>query len=399
MPILIWLALAYWTIVIVYRIFLSPLRNVPGPFFGRFSIGWQLWHTLRGNYYIAAQEVHQKYGELQAPYPVYSSSPIDFGLSGSCVRISHVEVSVSGPESVKTILMRPLNKHTWYKIFAIPDSSWVNQMSELNAQRFITFQKKIAGGYALSSVLKAETEIDHAIEKFEDQMNLIIASGCSIKLDVWFTYFAFDVVGQITFSQPFGFLKQGKDIEKCIATSHRLVPYLSIMAHFYQYHDILMSNPFMAWLDLQPMKHVMNTTKQAVQEREKNKRARNDMIEHWRSQKHSEPITERELLATANANVAAGADTVASELQAFFYLVLRNPGCLRRMRDELDAEASRLKFSFPVQYDVAQRLPYFQACVSRDCQEINTSQTTSDNFFRSKKLIDFILSRLLPIPE
>lgn len=69
MSTLMWLALAYWTITLVYRIFLSPLRNLPGPFLGRFSIGWQLWHTLKGDYHVAAQEVHQKYGELRAPCP------------------------------------------------------------------------------------------------------------------------------------------------------------------------------------------------------------------------------------------------------------------------------------------------------------------------------------------
>lgn len=262
----------------------------------------------------------------------------------------------------------------------MPDSSWVNQMSELNAQKVITFQRKIAGGYALSSVIKAEAQVDLAIKKFEDQMNKFITSQYSINLDTWFTYFAFDVVGQITFSQPFGFLEQRKDIGNCIATSHRLVLYLSVMAHFHQYHDILMSNPFMAWLDLQPMKHVMNTTKRAVQERKENERAGNDMIEHWISQKSSKPLTEKELLATANANVAAGADTVASELQAFVYLVLRNPECLRRLRDELDMEASQNEISLPVQYNVAQKLPYFQACVSRDWQEVNTIQMASHKY-------------------
>ena len=315
-----------------------------------------------------------------------------------------MEVSVSDPESVKSILMRPLDKHTWYKIFAIPDSSWPNQMSEVNAQKFLTFQKKIAAGYALSSVIKAEAEIDQAIEIFDQQIDKIVTSERSIELDTWFAYFAFDVVGQITFSQSFGFLEQGSDVGNCIKTSHRLVSYLSIMAHFYQYHDILMSNPFITWLDLQPMKHVMNTTKRAVHEREKNERARNDMIKYWRSQKRSEPITARELLATANANVAAGADTVSSELQAFVYLVLRNPECLGRLCDELAAEASRNNISFPVQYDTAQKLPYFQACVSRDCREIKQASksplpTHLTNSSRSQKHTAFIQSRLLLILE
>lgn len=273
-----------------------------------------------------------------------------------------MEVSVSDPECVRRILVRPLDKHTWYKIFAMPDSSWANQMSELSAQKFSVTQKKIAGGYALSNVIKAEPELDQAIQCFQYQIDRLIGAGRFINLDVWFTYFAFDVVGQITFSQEFGFLQQGKDVGKCIATSHILVPYLSIMAHFYQYHDLIMSNTIMAWLDLQPMKHVMETTVRAIQERERNGNSRIDMIEHWKS--HSEPLTDKEILSTASANVAAGADTVASELQAFVYLLLRHPDCLRCLRAELDAAALNHRISVPAQYNAVQDLPYFQACVS-----------------------------------
>ena len=246
----------------------------------------------------------------------------------------------------------------------MPDSSWPNQMCELSAQKFAVTQRKIAKGYALSSIIKAESEFDLAIERLEHQINKLVDMKGIVSLDEWFTYFAYDIVGQITFSQAFGFLEHGKDIGDCIATSHTLVPYLSIMAHFHQYHDLLTTNPIMRWLDLQPMEHVMKTTMRAVRGREANEAARFDMIEHWKAQKNSEPLTERELLATANANVAAGAETVSSELQAFVYLVLRNPECLRRLRNELDAAASSKEISAPVQYNDAQGLPYFQACVS-----------------------------------
>ena len=136
------------------------------------------------------------------------------------------------------------------------------------------------------------------------------------------------------------------------------MPYLTVMAHFHWIHDLLTSNPLMTWLDLQPMKHVMNTTMRAVQEHESHTDARNDMIEYWKSQKHSEPLIERELLATANRNVAAGADTVGSELQAFVYL-LRNPECLSRLHDELDAASLNNEISSPVQYNTARKLYYF----------------------------------------
>ena len=139
---------------------------------------------------------------------------------GPFVRISHEEVSVCHPEAILNILLKPLDKHNWYKIFAMPDSSWPNQMNQTSAKKFAITQKKIAKGYMLSNVLKAEADFDETIRRFENCINSLAEAGEPIQLDAWFTYFAFDLVGQATFSKPFGFLEQGQDVENCIATSH-----------------------------------------------------------------------------------------------------------------------------------------------------------------------------------
>ncbi|KAI4154612.1 MAG: hypothetical protein LQ340_001558 [Diploschistes diacapsis] len=237
-------------------------------------------------------------------------------------------------------------------------------MNQTSAKKFAITQKKIAKGYMLSNVLKAEADFDETIRRFENCIDSLAEAGEPIQLDAWFTYFAFDLVGQATFSKPFGFLEQGQDVKNCIATSHALIPYLTVMAHFPQYHDFLMLNPLTKWLNFQPMKHVMDTTTRAVIEREQSLVSGSDMMEHWKSQKAGDPLTRRELLATANANVAAGADTVGTQMQSFVYLMLRHPECLRRLRTELDEALLKNKISSPVSYNASQGLQYFQACVS-----------------------------------
>ncbi|KAH8594380.1 cytochrome P450 [Bisporella sp. PMI_857] len=333
--------LLYFLAYIVYQHFFSPLRNIPGPTLGRFSIFWQLWHLHKRDYHFSVQDVHREYGP--------------------CVRLSHYEVSVSDPEAVRVILLRPLRKHTWYKIFAMPDSSWHNMMAELDPQKFGVMAKKVSGGYTSTNILRSELEIDHAIEILKSQIDRLDDQGESVALDKWFTFFAFDLVGQMTFSKPFGFLEQGKDVENCIATSHRLVPYLAMMAYFHMIHEIL--SPLLVWLDIQPMRHVMDTTIQAVNAREKSDRVAWDMIEQWKNQKSGEPLTQRELLAAANANIAAGGEGIGTQSQALVYLLLKNPDCLQRLYRELNEAALNHQVSSPVQYSEALELPYFQACM------------------------------------
>lgn len=52
----------YPVFLILYRLFLSPISNIPGPFLARISILWQLWHMWKHDYHVAIREAHRKYG-------------------------------------------------------------------------------------------------------------------------------------------------------------------------------------------------------------------------------------------------------------------------------------------------------------------------------------------------
>lgn len=236
-------------------------------------------------------------------------------------------------------------------------------MCETSASRFALTQKKIAAGYSLSNIIRSEDEFDVAIARLEARIDESIYKDEIISLDKWFAFFAFDIVGQTTFSQAFGFLERGVDVGGCVATSHALVTYLSFMAYFHKWHDLLMANPLIEYFDLQPMRHVMATTEKAVRTREKNSKARNDMIERWKRQTSDTPLTSKDLLSAANANVAAGAETVGTALQAFVYQMLQHPKCLARLRNEIDEAAAVGKLASPVRWSAAQDLTYFHACV------------------------------------
>ena len=53
-------------IVYLHARFFSPIRHIPGPFLANFGTSWQLWHVLKGDYAVAAERVHKKYGKY--PY-------------------------------------------------------------------------------------------------------------------------------------------------------------------------------------------------------------------------------------------------------------------------------------------------------------------------------------------
>jgi hypothetical protein len=102
------------------------------------------------------------------------------------VRISHLEVSVSDPEGGRAILLAPLPKGPWYRIFNLPDGRIVNQMGELDPKRHIAKQKNVASGYAFSNIIQNEPYIDQLVRKMENKFDQFTKLGKPIEFDRWF---------------------------------------------------------------------------------------------------------------------------------------------------------------------------------------------------------------------
>jgi len=75
---------------IIQRRWFSPISDIPGPFFGSFSVFWQIWHIIKGHTETATIALHKKHGDF--------------------VRIAYNEVSVGHPVAIDAILKSEMNK-------------------------------------------------------------------------------------------------------------------------------------------------------------------------------------------------------------------------------------------------------------------------------------------------
>ncbi|KAL4898698.1 cytochrome P450 [Aspergillus ambiguus] len=331
--------------IVVKRRYLSSISDVPGPFLASFSSFWKIQQIINGHIEEEMLALHRKHGDF--------------------VRIADNEVSVGHQDAVKHLLHAKIPKGRWYEVFSIPDYRFVSQMSETDPQKHIEKGKNIAAGYALSNIIKSESYVDDIIRTVETQLDEFSNKGKRVDLDRWFNYFAFDVVGEVTFSQSFGFVKTGNDIRNAIANARILALYVSIMGHFVWLHNLTIGNPLMSTLGLMPASHVLDTCVAAINDRKKNPEARNDMMERWLNIRNSHPerMSDEDVFAAAATNIGAGAETVSASLQCLIYYLLKNPTYLDRLRTEIDSAHARGDLSPVVQYAEAQRLPYFQACI------------------------------------
>jgi cytochrome P450 len=218
------------------------------------------------------------------------------------------------------------------------------------------------------NVLQYEPHVTRTVQHLLDWMDKYSQSKSPIDMDQFFAYTTFDVVGEVVFARPFGFLEHGTDVGNSIANSEMLSFVAAAAGFFPRLRNALISNPFMTWLGILPMGHVFNTTMTAVKERERNVDSNSQfvIVDHWLRTLRQQPgrLHVRNVYAQATNNVAAGADTVNTALQSFFYHLLRHPPMLEKARTEVD-EAVRdgICTSRVVSFTDAQQLHYVQACI------------------------------------
>ena len=252
-------------------------------------------------------------------------------------------------------------------VFSLPDYRYVNQMSELDPARHIQKTRSLSAGFSLSNISKTEPYIDNVLSLFKTRFDELSDSGAPVEFQQWFSFFAFDVLGEVTFSKSFGFVESGTDIRNAIANTGSLVYYISIMGNYIWLHNLTLGNPLFSRLGLQPNSHIFDTCLIAVDKRQNNPEVRHDMMQRWLDVRASHPdrLSERDIFAAAVANIGAGAETISTAAQTVIYNLLRRPDYMKRAQSEIDAAQSLGELSPLIQYSEAAKLPFLQACVSQ----------------------------------
>lgn len=275
-------------------------------------------------------------------------------------------MSVSHPDAIKKILLAPLHKGYWYKALAIPDYRFQTPMSTTEPKKKNEMSRHFSAGYTLSNLLQNEEAVDSTVKMFLEHLDRYAASGTPFQLDQYFTFMAFDVVGEMLFSKQFGFLKNDRDVGDAIKNGTVLSVYASVIGFIRWFHVTLLGNPFMTWLGLLPMGHLYDTTVKALDERLDNRDSRFDAVAHWFKalDKNPEKVKIRDVYAVATGAVGAGSDTVSCALQSFVYHMNRHPDAWQRVREEMDEATKEGRCQDQVvSFADAQKLPFLQICI------------------------------------
>ncbi|KAB2571168.1 Tryprostatin B 6-hydroxylase [Lasiodiplodia theobromae] len=329
----------------VYRFFFSPLRKFRGPWQGVLTSLYRLHAAITTDVRLfrSIDSLHKQYGdyvrigarEISILNP--SAIPLLYGAKAQCKRGTWYHHSPEAEEDRQVLLIADPTIHSWRRRIL---------------DRGFSSKGKWLPHLAIRSRLPLADYEPRVQEVINDLIRALEArTGSSVNLTDWISFFAFDAMGRVAYSQEFGMIRDGKGSVTFAGktTSHEAlratmkmygifgpVPWLFKMIS--QIGLVGEMATFFQWCH-----STMRTKQQSFD-------AINDTptdISSWiiKSQNDASDInkrpTQRSLENDSILLILAGSDTAASAItNAIFYLT-QDPARLAKLRAQLAALPDR----------------------------------------------------------
>ena len=196
------LLLGSFAVSILYKTFFTPLRKIPGPSLARYTYLWLPWKVSQGRNHIFWRELHAEHGPI--------------------VRVGPNRVTFSDPDLLSTVFGAGSTypKSDFYNSMqfdlndgikhSLPRPSKANLFSSRESSYHKRMKASVAQAYSLSFLTQLEPMVNECSEQFITKLRQVSKEG-PLDLDKWLHFYAFDVIGMITFSKSFGMIEAGKD--------------------------------------------------------------------------------------------------------------------------------------------------------------------------------------------
>lgn len=337
----------------LFRRYVSPLRQYPGPFLASGTRLYSLLLTWRGKTHEEHVRLHRTYGPI--------------------VRIQPNQLSFASPEAARQILAagKGFHKTDFYWVF--PPYGSPDIFTEIREDVHAQKKRFVNQPYSMNSFQALTPWIEQQIGVLTKKLDsYALKSPCTtIDLGNFLHWFAFDVLGEVAFSKSFGFLEQERDINGAIAFIDGVQQYDGIVGQIPWLDYVLRRSPVWDYLPfVTPLgnNHVTKTALGQMKAREDGTATvdRRDLLSQLFEayEKDPEKFDKGSVFAVAHGAIFAGSDSTASTMQSFMWYVLNDVRIYERLTDEiLEADAAG-DLSETVAWEESQkRLLYFQACL------------------------------------
>ena len=114
-------------------------------------------------------------------------------------------------------------------------------------------RRMLAGPYSFSNMKKMEPLIDRRVEAWLDKLkNQYLVTGDKFSFAEWAAFLTYDVISEVAFGKPFGFIEQCTDISNLISSWHTGLWAFSLTSRLYPMTAWLKKTPFKSFLVASP---------------------------------------------------------------------------------------------------------------------------------------------------
>ncbi|KAK6599122.1 Pisatin demethylase 12 [Botrytis cinerea] len=353
---LLHLTIRHWPsfLIVAIAIYLATnrfnrgLNKYPGPTLASFTDWWRFYDVYKRRPEVTHQKLHAEHGDISAFYPV--------------------QQSVS-------------NGHALPSLFSTTSEPFHAQL-----------RRSVNAAFSMSSLVQYEPLVTRTTEIFLSRTADLFTSPTShssCDFAKWLQFYAFDVIGEMTYSKRHGFLEENRDVDGIISYLGRLFDYVAPIGQIPILDRLFLKNP----LYLLAAKYglvdatfpVAKFAAQRVRERYpktdgngilptvdaevKTDKSQPDLLSKFIQAKHDRPefMTDQLVMTMAVSMAFAGSETTAISLSAVFYYLLKNENCMQKLMRELDQKAREGYFEDGetglVSWTESQGLPYLDACI------------------------------------
>ena len=201
----------------------SKLSHVPGPFLASITNLQRVYWVYTRKAHHTHIALHQKYGPLvrMGPNMVSVGDPAEianiYDFTGKFLKVAAHENFMN---SMRTDVFGNIQSDMYFSFQTLNRGKPVrNIFNTPDADLHRRLKKPIASIYSLTSLISFEPYVDSTTEVFFEQLdNRYAQTGKVCDFGTWLQRFAFDVIGEVTFSKRIGFLENADDVDGIMGT-------------------------------------------------------------------------------------------------------------------------------------------------------------------------------------